>query len=112
VATIAHARRAGNWIRTLVRPSLRHAVWSMKHAGGDALDRLEPLLTELRALAGLREKSRGVFYRRTRAFLHFHEDPTGLFADVRFADDFERVNVTSAAEQDALLRRVQEQLFS
>jgi hypothetical protein len=84
----------------------------MKHAGGDALDRLEPLLTQLRAVTGLRENSRGVFYRRTRAFLHFHEDPAGLFADVRFADEFERVNVTSAAQQDALLRRVQELLLA
>jgi len=79
----------------------------MKHASGDALDRLEPLLSGLRGVAGLRETSRGVFYRRSRAFLHFHEDPTGLFADVRFADEFERVRVTSPAEQAALLRRVQ-----
>ena len=33
---------------------------------------------------------RGVFYRRSHAFLHFHEDPTGLHADVRFDEDFER----------------------
>jgi hypothetical protein len=60
----------------------------MKHAGADTLDRLEPLLAALRALpggaqAGLREKQRGVFYRRGQAFLHFHDDPAGLFADLR-----------------------------
>ena len=29
------------------------------------------------ATRGLAERSRGVFYRRSRAFLHFHEDPAG-----------------------------------
>ena len=69
----------------------------MKHASPAALDALEPLLVELRALPGLTEKSRGVFYRKRRAFLHFHEDPKGLFADVRDAEgrDFERIDVTA-----------------
>lgn len=77
----------------------------MKHATPAALDALEPLLGELRALAGLTETSRGVFYRRRRAFLHFHEDPKGLFADLRDAEgrDFERFDVTEAAGQAALL---------
>jgi hypothetical protein len=78
----------------------------VKHAGSDALDSLEALLEDLRQVPGLREKNRGTFYRRSRAFLHFHEDPTGLFADVRFGDDFERVRVNTPEEQDMLLRRV------
>ena len=78
----------------------------MRHATPSALDRLEPLLVELRQLPALREKSRGVFYRRSKAFLHFHEDPSGLFADVRFDTDFERVSVTKAKEQQQLLRRI------
>jgi hypothetical protein len=57
----------------------------MKHAGSLALDQLEPLLAAIRALPGLKEKGRGVFYRGGKAFLHFHEDPAGLFADVRLA---------------------------
>jgi hypothetical protein len=78
----------------------------MKHAGRAALDRLEPLLRKLRAIEELREKSRGIFHRGGRAFLHFHEDPAGLFADVRFGDDFERLEATSAAQRAALLRRI------
>jgi hypothetical protein len=78
----------------------------MKHAGQVALDRLEPLLRQLRAMEELREKSRGVFYRGGRAFLHFHEDPAGLFADVRFAEDFERLETTSVAQRAFLLRRI------
>lgn len=68
----------------------------MKHASPTALDALEPLLAEVRGLPGLAERSRGVFYRKGRAFLHFHEDPKGLFADVRDAAgaDFERIDVT------------------
>ncbi len=80
----------------------------MKHASASALDALEPLLAELRALPGLVERSRGVFYRRSRAFLHFHEDPRGLFADVRDADDrdFERIDVTGDAGRLRLLATV------
>jgi hypothetical protein len=80
----------------------------MKHAGPDALDRLEPLLAALRDLPGLREKTRGTFYRRSRAFLHFHEDPAGLFVDVRYDVDFERVRVTTEAERERFLRQVRD----
>lgn len=75
----------------------------MRHAGPDALARLEPLLGELRGCDGLVEKRPGVFYRRSRAFLHFHEDPSGLHADVRLEDDFERRRVETVAERAELL---------
>ena len=80
----------------------------MKHAGAAALDRLEPLLEELRGVATLREKSRGVFYVKSKAFLHFHEDPTGLYADVRAADGarFDRLKVDHPAGRAALLKQV------
>ncbi|WP_312164062.1 hypothetical protein [Phenylobacterium sp.] len=77
----------------------------MKHAGEHALDQLEPLLGELRALPGMVEKKRGVFYRRSKAFLHFHEDPKGLFADLRDAagGDFDRFDVTGEPGRAALV---------
>ena len=79
----------------------------MRHARDDDLDRIEPLLDELRACAGLTEKSRGVFYRRSRACLHFHADEADTYADVRFdGDDFERVRATTKAEQRALVAAV------
>jgi hypothetical protein len=59
-------------------------------------------------MPGLREKSRGTFYRGSRAFVHFHEDVTGLFADVRFGEEFERIDVTSAAKQQRLVRNIRE----
>jgi hypothetical protein len=79
----------------------------MKHAGADALAQLEPLLQRVRVLPGLTEKKRGTFYRKSRAFLHFHEDPAGLFADVRLAGEFERFEVTTPAQQDRLLRLIE-----
>jgi hypothetical protein len=80
-----------------------HRGEAVRHAGPDSLDRLEPLLCELRLVAGLTEKKRGVFYRRSRAFLHFHEDPSGLHADVRMGDEFERWRVETDEEQAAFL---------
>lgn len=73
----------------------------MKHAGREAIVALEPLLKELRALDELKERTPGTFYRKSKAFLHFHEDPAGFFADVRLKADgeFERLRVTTAAER-------------
>ena len=83
----------------------------MRHITPEELDRLEPLLEALRGIAELQEKKRGVFYRGGRAFLHFHEDPAGLFADLRLAGpDFERHPVTRRGEQRALLRRIRRAL--
>lgn len=60
----------------------------------------------------MKEKSRGTFYRGSKAFLHFHEDPAGLFADVRFDTDFERFRASTKAERAALVRRVKAALAS
>jgi hypothetical protein len=79
----------------------------VRHAGAGALDELEPFLDRLRAVPGLVERTRGVFYRRSRAFLHFHEDPSGLHADVRLGPDFRRFRVETAEEREALLQRIQ-----
>ncbi|WP_119422337.1 hypothetical protein [Desertibaculum subflavum] len=82
----------------------------MKHAGPAALDRIEILLAAIRALDGLVERSRGVFYRRGGAFLHFHEDPSGLHADLRIGAEFQRFRAESAAERRALLAALRRQL--
>jgi len=78
----------------------------LRHATPAALDQLDELLATLRAVPGLREKSRGTFYRGSKAFLHFHEDPAGMFADLRVADAFDRYRVTTKREQAELVRRV------
>lgn len=75
----------------------------MRHARDQELDRIEGLLIELRALPGLVERKRGIFYRKSKAFLHFHEDPKGLFADLSGPQGFDRIEVTSPEGQAALL---------
>ena len=78
----------------------------MKHATPQALDRLEPLLAKVRRQGELKEKSRGVFYFKSKAVLHFNEDPAGLFADFRTTGDWQRFAVNTATERAALLRAV------
>jgi hypothetical protein len=80
----------------------------VRHARGEDLDQLETLLAELRTLPGLTERSRGVFYRRSTAYLHFHQDPAGLFADLRptGAEEFARHPVTSERQRARLFELV------
>jgi hypothetical protein len=80
----------------------------MRHARDQDLDRVDGLLADLRTLPGLVEKKRGVFYRKSRAFLHFHEDPKGMFADI--SDPDERIDVTDAAGQAALMKAARDRL--
>jgi hypothetical protein len=83
----------------------------VRHITADRLDAMEPLLAELRDLDALVERSRGTFYRRSRAFLHFHEHGDDVFADVRLdGDDFERVKVTTTSDQRQFAARVRKWL--
>lgn len=83
----------------------------MKHAGAQALDRIEPLLADLRRREGLKEKSRGVFYRAGKAFLHFHEHGEDeVFADLRRGTDFVRFAVTAPAQRKAFLAALDREL--
>ena len=45
----------------------------------------------------------GVSYRKGKAWLHFHEDKAGLFADVRVSEGWERFCVTDADGRTNLL---------
>lgn len=65
---------------------------------------------ELRKLRQLRERKRGYFSRGSRAFLHFHEDAGDLYVDVKLDSTFQRMRVTSRAEQADLLSQVRESL--
>jgi hypothetical protein len=82
----------------------------MRHARTEALNQLEDLLTALRALPLLRERSRGVFYWRAQAFIHFHEDPAGLYADLRVGAEFERYPVNTETERGLFWSAVQQAL--
>ena len=82
----------------------------MRHARAAALDELEDVLLAVRAFEGLTERKRGAFYRKSAGFLHFHEDPEGLFADLKVGREWERFRVSTPEEQSALLTRVEIEL--
>ncbi len=76
----------------------------MKHASAATLRQIQPLLADLRALPGLKEKSAGAFYRGGAAFLHFHEDPAGLFVDMKIEGEWTRRAVNSETARKRLVR--------
>ena len=78
----------------------------MKHAGAGALGALCDLLESLRTRTALVEKRPGIFYLKGKAYLHFHEDPAGLFADLRDGSDWRRLRVNSSDECARLLALV------
>jgi hypothetical protein len=84
----------------------------VRHARDEDLDRIEALLVRLRALGALKEKKRGCFYFKSKGFVHFHEDPKGMFADLRQIDsrDDRRMKVDTRAEQDALIEQARKVL--
>jgi hypothetical protein len=75
----------------------------MRHARAAALEALNGLLESLRSRTALTERRPGIFYVSGKAFLHFHEDPAGLFADLRLANDWRRFPVNSPGERAGLL---------
>ena len=79
----------------------------MRHAGAAALDRLDDLLQEVRRRhPQLRERKRGAFYRGGQGWLHFHEDPAGLFADLKIEGEWTRFAVETAVERKVLLEHL------
>ncbi len=78
----------------------------MKHASAVALHRLSDLLDQIRLKGGIQERKLGIFYRKSKSFLHFHEDPAGLFADLRVGADFERYPVNGREQWKVLLTAI------
>jgi hypothetical protein len=79
----------------------------MKHATPATIDALADVLDRVRARPELKERTHGSFYRKSSGFLHFHEDPAGLFADVKGPAGWERVQVDSQAQRRALFKRIE-----
>jgi hypothetical protein len=88
-----------------------HGIADVKHAGAATLTLIDALLTEIRKRAPLREKSPGSFYCKSKGFLHFHEDPAGIFADVKLDFvEFTRMRATTVKEQRVLLKKIDQAL--
>ena len=83
----------------------------MKHANHDTLARLSPLLQQIRhRVPPLKEKGEGRFYLKSTAFLHFHDDPSGIFADLKVGGDWQRYPVNDEQAYAALLQALDESL--
>ena len=79
----------------------------MRHALPATIDALKATLDAVRARTELRERKHGAFYRKAAGFLHIHEDPAGLFADVKGAAGWERMQVDTPEQRRALLDRIE-----
>jgi len=77
----------------------------MAHADEAALQRLLPLLRQLREIKGLREMKPGIFYLKGSAFIHFHDEAGALVADLKKAggSGFDRYSVDAAQGQRKLV---------
>lgn len=79
----------------------------MKHATEATLRTLTGLLGQLRELPGVKERKPGIFYLKSRALLHFHEEEGKIYADVRLGGaDFERVPASTPADRRRLFAAV------
>jgi hypothetical protein len=79
----------------------------VKHASAETIARLDELLGHLRMFPGLVERTPGTFYLGSKAFLHFHEDESHIFADVKLdGREFERLPASSRTDQQHLLNRI------
>jgi hypothetical protein len=81
----------------------------MKHATARTLSRLEHVLVEVRHIEALRERRPGICYLKAGAFLHFREDPAGLFADLKLdGKSFARFPVDRPEQQRRLVCRARQ----
>lgn len=83
----------------------------MKHATPETIARIESLLNQVRNFGELREKKAGIYYYKSSAFLHFHEEGNQIYADIKLEPPvFERLPVTTKGQQGELIRLIQKKL--
>jgi len=70
------------------------------------------LLDQIRTRRGLQERKLGIFYKKSKPFLHFHEDPTGMYADLSVRGSFGRYQVNTRKQWAVLLAAVDSSLES
>lgn len=64
----------------------------------------------IRANPTVTEPRTGYFYCRGRALVHFHADPSGLFADARINGNWSRLPLSATAQRDALLALLEDEI--
>ena len=76
------------------------------------LETLAPLLAVLRGYSILNETRPATFHLEGRDFIHFHETPGGIFADVLLSKGRVHMPVSTASDQQKLLERIEHKLES
>ena len=83
----------------------------MKHATSETFARIPELLEAIaQYVPPLKEKKKGTFYYKSSAFLHFHDDPSGIFADLKVNKEWVRYDVTSKKDWPLLMSQIEQQL--
>ena len=77
-----------------------------RRAGAKTLEKILPLLQDLRQIEQLTEKTPGVFYANRSEVLHFHEIDESVVADLFLASDRIRLPVNERSEQLNVLDRI------
>jgi len=69
-----------------------------------SLESLEDLIALFRAFPGIRETKPGIFARRRgKPWLHVHQDPDGLVADIRTGKEWERFHMSEPERREAFM---------
>ena len=83
----------------------------MKHATIETITRIEPLLQRIREISALKERKPGIYYYKSSAFLHVHEDDSQVYADIKLEPpDFERLPVSTRSQQDKLIKLIRDKV--
>ena len=77
---------------------------------GSTQETLRPLFNFLRSYSALEETAESKFLLRGKDFIHFHDDPDGLWADVKLSKGRVRVAVRTIAEQGELMGKIADKL--
>lgn len=77
----------------------------MARAEAEALQKLLPVLRQLREIKGVQETKPGIFYARRDAFIHFHDEGGVLHADLKKpgGSGFDRYPLDTPAQQRKLV---------
>lgn len=73
------------------------------HAKPETLDLIDDLLARIRQRAWLTERKRGIFYRKSVGWLHFHGKAGAIVADLKVGRDWVRYPVDRRKDWSALL---------
>lgn len=73
------------------------------HAAPETLDLIDDLLAKIRQRAWLTERKRGIFYRKSVGWLHFHGKAGAIVADLKVGKDWVRYLVDRRREWSTLL---------